>query len=212
MFEAPHAAPALALEGVDLGAGRRWLAGLLQSQRDGALLDAHVAEQDQGCGPVRTGAGAPEPQELFNVETAPGVLDDVDRRLAQLELEEEHAAGREVERIVARVHTRERGHQRCVRVEQLDVPQRDAREEGPPDVPDLDRAVHHLAQLARRDPAQQAAPGAGADQGAERPEERSEQPRHEPQRRRERVADHQKACPTANWTMTRRQNVAGRGG
>ncbi len=56
------------------------------------------------------------------------------------------------------------------------------------------------------------APRPRADQRREGSEEGSEESDHEPQGRRQRAPDHQKACPTANCTTTRRQNVAGRGG
>src|SRR5213596_2424968 len=104
VLEATHAQPPVGVVARDLEARVARLGALrLQSQDHRPVRDADVPEQDEGGRPVRTLVGTPEAQQLFDVEPAVRVLHDVDDRPAQVELEEHHPAGREVERVVAHI-------------------------------------------------------------------------------------------------------------
>ena len=93
----------------------------LQPQRHGAVLDLHVPKQNQRRWPVRSRVRAAQAEQLLEVEPTGLVLDDVDDRLAQRELEQHHAPRHEVERIVAELRPRQPGDERRVGVEQPHV-------------------------------------------------------------------------------------------
>ena len=93
----------------------------LQPQRHGAVLDLHVPKQNQRRWPVGSRVRAAQAEQLLEVEPTGLVLDDVDDRLAQRELEQHHAPRHEVERIVAELRPRQPGDERRVGVEQPHV-------------------------------------------------------------------------------------------
>src|SRR3989449_4518484 len=115
VLEAPNPQATVDAPALDLERGvARGGPGGLEPQRDGAVVDAHIAEQDQRGGAMGAGGGAAgvrgppaQPQQLLDVQPPARVLHDVDHRLPQLELEQHHPPGCEVERIVAHVGARQ---------------------------------------------------------------------------------------------------------
>ena len=209
VLEAPDPLPAVRAAPLDLQRRiARLGAGCLEPQRHRPVLDPYVSEQDQRRRPVgaRPGVGAAQPEQLLDVEPPVAVLHDVDHGLPQGELEQHHAAGGEVEWVVCQVGPRQPRDEGRVGVEQADPGERHAGEERPAHVAHFDRPREHVRQGALGHARQQPPPGARADERRERAEEAGEQPDDHPQRDPERAADHQNACPTANCTITRRQN------
>ena len=220
VLEAPNPqatvdAPALDLErGVARGGPRG-----LEPQRDGAVVDAHIAEQDQRGGAMGAGGGAAgvqgppaQPQQLLDVQPPARVLHDVDHRLSQLQLEQHHPPGREVERIVRHVGARQPSDERRVRIEQPHLGKRHSGEERAVDVSHLDRAREHASQRVLGHSRHQRPARGRAHERGQRAQEAGEQTDHGPKRDAEGAAHHQNACPTANCTTTRRQKPRGNPG
>src|SRR5207253_11381024 len=94
-------------------------------------------------------------------------------------------------------------------VEQPHVTEGQTGEEGSAHRPDLDSSREHLPKSAFGHSGEQLPSGLRAHERRQRSQEYREQPHKRPQRGSQRSAHHQNACPTANWTTTRRQNPPG---
>ena len=151
MFEPAHPHPSVRAAAGDL---QRRIAGLgvarLEPQRDAAVADVDVAQQDERRWPMLARVRSTQPQELLDVQPPARVLYDVDHRAAQVELEQHHPPRREIERVVAHVRPGQPGDERGVCVEQANLREGETGEQGAPHVADLDRAREHLVQGPRR--------------------------------------------------------------
>ena len=169
VLEAADPHPSVRSPGLDLEArvARLGTRGL-QAQRDAAVRDAHIAEQDERgrtAGPLVVLRGRrADAQQLLDVEPAVAVLYEIDHRPVQLELEQHDPAGGKVEGVVADVGLRQEGDQGGVRVEQPHVVEGDPSEERATRVPNLHRPGEYVLQRAFAHPRQQGAPRTGADQ------------------------------------------------
>ena len=128
VLEAPHAVTAVLPRVLYLFyVGTRHLAVFLQTQGERAILDLHIAQQDE-----RSRAGwaqrfdrhrvlFTETQQLVEVCSAVGVLHDVDDGPVQAHFQEDHAARREVDRVVPELRPGQPCDERRVGIEQTDI-------------------------------------------------------------------------------------------
>ena len=107
---------------------------LLQPQRERAVLDLDVAQQDERAGARRAqrlhrdGVLLAKPQQLVEVCLAVGVLHDIDDGPVEPHLHEHHAPRREVDRVVRELCPRQPRDERGVGIEQPHVGEDDARQ------------------------------------------------------------------------------------
>jgi hypothetical protein len=191
VFEPPDAHPPVRAAARDLEerVARRG-ARRLEPQRHGAVLDPHVPEHDERGGAVRPRVGPAQAQQLLHVQPPVAVLHHVDHGPLEREFEQRHAAGGEVQRVVARLHPWQPGDERAVGVEQPHLVEGDPGEHRTADAAHLDRAREDRGEGPLGDPGEQGAAGGGAAERGERAQEAGEQSRHRPQRDAEGAADH----------------------
>ncbi len=174
----------------------RHLAVLLQPQRERAVLDLHVPQQDERArarGAQRLhpdGVLFAEAQQLVEVRLAVGVLHDVDDGPVEPHLHEHHAPRREVDRVVPELCPRQPRDERGVGIEQPHVGEDDARQQRSPDFTDVDGSGDHAFRGRARDLGEQRPARARADQRIEGAEQAGEEADQRPERDTQRAANH----------------------
>ena len=209
MLEAPDPPPPVGPGVFDLVEGVVRAGTILQPQHHRAVLDAEVAEHHEGRRPSRRRPA--EPQQLFQVQPAVLVLYEVDVGVVERHAAQHDAAGHEVERVVVHLGVRQPGDERRVRVVDRHVTERDAGEQRAAHVADFDAPRDDAVERRARCRGEQCPSRVGPHQRREPAERAGDEPHQRPEHSAQPAADHQNACPTANWKTIRFQNDPGRG-